>query len=72
MQDWLDISGLDGFNLAYTVMPECVDDFVDLVVPELQNRGLLKTSYRPGTFREKLYGKGDYLVSPHPGSKYRR
>ena len=72
MQDWLDVSGLDGFNLAYTVMPECVDDFVDLVVPELQDRGLLKTSYRPGTFREKLYGRGDYLVSPHPGSKYRR
>ena len=71
MQEWLTISGLDGFNLAYTVMPESVNDFVDHVVPELQNRGLLKTAYKPGTFREKLYGRGDYLIDPHPGSKYR-
>ena len=72
MNDWLDISGLDGFNLAYTVMPECVEDFVDLVVPELQNRGLMKTSYKEGTFRNKLYGKGNYLNDSHPASKYRR
>ena len=72
MNDWLDISGLDGFNLAYTVMPECVEDFVDLVVPELQNRGLMKTRYKEGTFRNKLYGRGNYLSDPHPASKYRR
>ena len=71
MQEWLDISGLDGFNLAYTVMPECVEDFVDLVVPELQERGLLKSEYRAGTFREKLFGKGNFLIETHPGSKYR-
>ena len=72
MNDWLEISGLDGFNLAYTVMPECVEDFVDLVVPELQNRGLMKNRYKEGTFRNKLYGKGSYLHDSHPASKYRR
>ena len=48
MNDWLEISGLDGFNLAYTVM-QSVEDFVDLAVPELQNRGLMKTRYKEGT-----------------------
>jgi alkanesulfonate monooxygenase SsuD/methylene tetrahydromethanopterin reductase-like flavin-dependent oxidoreductase (luciferase family) len=35
---WVEETDVDGFNLAYAVMPETFTDFVDLVVPELQRR----------------------------------
>ena len=72
LNDWFITSGLDGFNLAYTVMPECVDDFVDLVIPQLQEMGVFKTSYRQGSFREKLFGRSARLTAPHVGSTYTR
>ena len=71
LNDWFITSGLDGFNLAYTVMPECVDDFVDLVIPQLQKMGVFKTRYRQGSFREKLFGRSARLP-PHVGSTYTR
>lgn len=66
LERWLEETGADGFNLAYTVMPECFTDFVALVVPELQKRGRLKRSYQTGTLRQKLFGSGDRLQPPHP------
>jgi alkanesulfonate monooxygenase len=71
MIDWVDETGIDGFNLAYVVMPESFEDLVDLVVPELQTRGRYKTAYRPGTLREKLYGH-PRLPSNHPAAASRR
>ena len=54
---WIEETGIDGFNLTRTVMPESFEDFVDLVVPELQNRGVYKEDYDPApTLREKLFG----------------
>ncbi len=70
MQQWVDDTGVDGFNLAYTVMPECMTDFVDLVVPELQRRGIHKDRYTPGTVREKLFGGGPRLRAPHPAARF--
>ncbi len=71
MEAWMDETGIDGFNLAYTVVPECMTEFVDLVVPELQRRGRYKTAYTPGTAREKLFGKGPRLAAPHPAASFR-
>jgi alkanesulfonate monooxygenase len=68
----MDETGVDGFNLRYLVSPGDISAFVDLVVPELQRRGVYKTSYEEGTFREKLYGKGrNYLPDDHPAANYR-
>lgn len=72
LEQWFAVSGLDGFNLAYTVMPESVEEFVDLVVPVLQERGVYKSAYQPGTFREKLGQSQPRLEAPHPGVGYRR
>ena len=69
---WVEETDIDGFNLAYAVMPETFTDFVDLIVPELQRRGVLKRDYRPGTLREKLFGAGARLPSSHPGAGHRR
>jgi len=71
MERWMDETGVDGFNLSYTVLPECVTDFVDLIVPEMQRRGIYKTRYAPGTLREKLSGNGPRLKSPHPAASHR-
>ena len=71
LQSRMETSGVDGFNLSYTVMPECVEDFVDKVIPELQTRGLFKTDYKNGTLREKLFGRGPRLNAPHPAAQYR-
>jgi alkanesulfonate monooxygenase len=72
MESWVDETGVDGFNLAYAVMPESFADFVDLVVPELQRRGRYKTAYREGTLREKLVGAGRPLLPPeHPAAAFR-
>jgi long-chain alkane monooxygenase len=70
---WVDETDLDGFNLAYAVMPETFVDFVDLVVPELQRRGRYKLDYARGTLREKLYGSGRArLGADHPAARFRR
>jgi FMN-dependent oxidoreductase (nitrilotriacetate monooxygenase family) len=72
MEAWIDETGLDGFNLVYSITPGDFTDFVDLVVPELQRRGAYKTEYAGGTFREKLFGQGrSKLDTQHPAAKFR-
>ena len=63
-------TGIDGFNLTRQVMPETFVDFVELVVPELQRRGVYKRDYAPGTLREKLFGY-PRLNERHPAAAYR-
>ena len=54
MEGWMKAADLDGFVLARTVTPECFVDFINLVVPELQRRGVYKTAYSAGTLQDKL------------------
>ncbi|GAA4494962.1 LLM class flavin-dependent oxidoreductase [Gluconacetobacter tumulicola] len=72
LEEWVVRTGVDGFNLAYAVTPESFADVVEFVVPELQRRGIYKQAYRPGTLREKLFGRGDQLGADHPASRVRR
>lgn len=72
LQAWIGVADLDGFNLSYATCPGDFEDFVALVVPELQARGVYKRSYREGTFREKLYGAGRARLGPdHPAARFR-
>ncbi len=71
LEGWVQETGVDGFNLAYTVLPECFEAFVDLVVPELQKRGAYRRAYEAGTLRRKLFGRGDRLPADHPAARYR-
>ncbi|MDQ8732726.1 LLM class flavin-dependent oxidoreductase [Bradyrhizobium sp. LHD-71] len=68
--DWCEDTGVDGFNLSRTVVPECIDDVIDLLVPVLQERGVYKTAYRQGTYREKLFGHAR-LPPSHVAAQYR-
>lgn len=54
LQEWFENEAADGFNIMPPVLPRDIDDFVDLVVPELQRRGLFRTEYEGRTLRENL------------------
>jgi long-chain alkane monooxygenase len=59
LQAWVEETDIDGFNLAYAVTPESFADFTEMIVPELQRRGVYKREYRPGTLRESSLGWGE-------------
>ena len=71
MEDWIEATDIDGFNLAFAVRPETFVDVADLLVPELQRRGRYKRAYRKGVLREKLFGGSARLQPPHVGATYR-
>jgi alkanesulfonate monooxygenase len=54
MEEWFQKDGCDGFNIMPPFLPGGLDDFVELVIPELQRRGLFRTEYEGGTLRENL------------------
>lgn len=73
LMSWVEETDVDGFNLNRIVSHETLADFVDLVVPELQARGVYRTAYGEGTLREKLFpGRGARLPQTHPAATFRR
>jgi N-acetyl-S-(2-succino)cysteine monooxygenase len=63
MENWFLGYGVDGFLVQPAYLPGGLDDFVDLVVPELQRRGLFRMEYEGNTLR-------DHLGLPRPSSRY--
>jgi long-chain alkane monooxygenase len=47
-------TGCHGFNVTPTITPASVEEFVDVVVPILQRRGIFRTAYEGETFRDNL------------------
>jgi FMN-dependent oxidoreductase (nitrilotriacetate monooxygenase family) len=71
LQEWVDETDVDGFNLAYAVTPGTWEDVIEFVIPELRKRGAYPEEYVPGTLRHKLHGAGDKLPEDHHGAQYR-
>ncbi|MBK3397004.1 MULTISPECIES: LLM class flavin-dependent oxidoreductase [Methylobacterium] len=46
--------GADGFNIMPPTLPGGLDDFIELVLPELRRRGLFRTEYEGTTLRSHL------------------
>jgi FMN-dependent oxidoreductase (nitrilotriacetate monooxygenase family) len=63
LEEWFGSDACDGFVLAATHMPGAYEDFVRLVVPELQRRGVFQHEYAGATLRENLG-----LPRPHRGA----
>jgi len=73
MLKWRDEGDIDGFNLVRTVEPGNLQNFIDLVIPRLQEKGAYKTAYGEGTMREQLFPHvGSYLPNDHYGAQFRR
>ncbi|OZC49327.1 LLM class flavin-dependent oxidoreductase [Rhodococcus sp. RS1C4] len=64
VQEWAN-AGVDGFNVVPITTLGWWDEWVDHVVPVLQDRGLAQREYAPGTLREKLFGRGNHLGDDH-------
>lgn len=54
MEMWLDKGVADGFNLMPPTLPESLEDFIELVVPEMQKREIFRKQYEGKTLREHL------------------
>jgi FMN-dependent oxidoreductase (nitrilotriacetate monooxygenase family) len=54
MEHWFKNGACDGFNVMPAWLPGSLTDFVDMVIPELQRRGLFRTEYEGKTLRENL------------------
>jgi FMN-dependent oxidoreductase (nitrilotriacetate monooxygenase family) len=63
MEQWFVEEACDGFNIMPPYLPGSLDEFVELVIPELQRRGMFRTEYTGRTFRE-------HLGLPRPPSRY--
>jgi alkanesulfonate monooxygenase len=63
MQEWLETDASDGFNIMFHTVPAGLDDFVNMVVPELQRRDLFRREYRGTTLR-------DHLGLPRPENRF--
>jgi long-chain alkane monooxygenase len=69
LQQWRN-AGVDGINVVNATIPGSYEEFVDHVIPVLQDRGLAQRRYAPGTTRAKLFG-ADLLPDRHPAAHYR-
>ena len=54
MEEWVDSGAADGFNIMGPILPEGLQDFIDLVVPELRRRGRFRSEYTASTLRGHL------------------
>ena len=54
VEEWFKNDAADGFNLLPPYIPDSLTEFIDLVVPELQRRGIFRTEYEGKTLRENL------------------
>lgn len=54
LETWFREGAADGFNIMPPLFPASLRDFNDLVIPELQRRGLFRTAYEGRTLRENL------------------
>lgn len=54
IEAWFEAEAVDGFMLMSPTLPASLKDFTELVVPELQKRGLFRTEYEGETLRENL------------------
>jgi hypothetical protein len=54
LQEWLYKDAADGFNVVCNDYPGPFYDFTNLVIPELQRRGVFRTPYEGKTLRDSL------------------
>jgi alkanesulfonate monooxygenase SsuD/methylene tetrahydromethanopterin reductase-like flavin-dependent oxidoreductase (luciferase family) len=54
MQQWFEQGACDGFCLMPTYYPRGIRDIAELLIPELQRRGLFRIDYEGATLRDNL------------------
>jgi FMN-dependent oxidoreductase (nitrilotriacetate monooxygenase family) len=54
IEEWVSAEAADGFIITFSDTSDSLDLFVDLVIPELQRRGIFHNDYSGPTLRENL------------------
>ena len=54
MEQWFEERACDGFNMMPPLYPRDLQRFIDLIMPEMQRRGLYRSHYQGRTLREHL------------------
>lgn len=72
LERWVEVGGVDGFNLAYVITPGTFEAIVEHLVPELRRRGRMWDEYPAGTLRSRLSGDASPVVPAwHPAHRHR-
>ncbi len=54
LEERFETYGADGFNVMPPIFPAGLEDFAELVLPELRRRGLARSDYDGPTLRDNL------------------
>jgi FMN-dependent oxidoreductase (nitrilotriacetate monooxygenase family) len=76
IEEWFVEEACDGFNVFPNYVPGAVEAFAELVIPELQRRGLFRREYTGTTFRDHLnlatppnrFAGRDRSMAPEPAA----
>jgi len=72
IEEWAETLTVDGFLMRQMISPVSVEEFADLLVPEMQKRGIYRERYEASTLRENMFGTPSPRVRPtHPAAAYR-
>ncbi len=63
LEKWFVEGAADGFNIMPAYFPGAFDDFVDMIVPELQRRGLYRKAYEGVMLRDHLGFQSRYAAN---------
>ena len=64
LEQWIEETDVDGFNLTYAVMPESYENIIDLLIPELQRRRVYKKNINPDRCVRSCLAKGPICRKP--------
>ncbi|MCW6509663.1 NtaA/DmoA family FMN-dependent monooxygenase [Lichenifustis flavocetrariae] len=72
IEEWADTLDINGFLMRQMISPVSVDEFADLLVPELQRRGRYRQRYEATSLRENMFGTPTPRVrSTHPAAAFK-
>ncbi|KAL1847747.1 hypothetical protein Plec18167_009285 [Paecilomyces lecythidis] len=72
LERWVDVSGVDGFNLAHITNPGTFEDIIEYLLPELRRRGRFRSKVdKEGATAREVFIGSSRLPEDHPGSQYK-
>ncbi|KAH8691294.1 xenobiotic compound monooxygenase, DszA family [Talaromyces proteolyticus] len=71
LERWVEVTDVDGFNLAHITNPGSFEDIAEFLIPELRGRGLLKEPVAEGATAREVFIGSKRLPEDHPGSQYK-
>ncbi|UQC90114.1 alkanesulfonate monooxygenase [Colletotrichum lupini] len=72
LERWVEVSDVDGFNLAHVTNPGTFEDIIEYLLPELRRRGIFRSDVeKQGATAREVFIGSKRLPEDHPGSKYK-